>query len=468
MANNGYNGRDSRSVFNGVKIVEASAGSGKTYALSRAYLGLLLADPSENTLKSLLAITFTNKATYEMKERILELLKRTALDGFAKPEDKKDLLAYLKLQPAPAKDKSLAALDAIILNYNSFQVKTIDSFVNLLLSGCAYRLGLPADFRIKKDFEYYLEAALDLIIERAGTDNQLRAIFEDFLEQYLYAEDNKSWSPRMDILELAKDMFTQTTKHGMDFRVPGPPKELLSKKRKFIELVGELRKKLPEGTHKTFLKSLDNFLQYNKDTFSLDGMSTFFYKDDLPLNKGTTCGDATHKLWDQVRAILADIAMLESSRGYDHYLQIYDQIRKAFQVICRKESILFLPELNGQAVKIFNEEDFSIPELYYRLAARYRHILIDEFQDTSLLQWSNLSPLAEEALAGGGGLFLVGDAKQAIYRFRGGEAGLFTAVPANLSQFGLTTEKLARNFRSGKEIVSFVNAIFQSENLQAL
>ncbi len=176
--------------FTGVKIVEASAGSGKTYALSRAYLGLLLAEPTENTLKSLLAITFTNKATYEMKERILELLKRTALDGFAKPEDKKDLLAYLKLQPAPAKDKSLQALDTIILNYNSFQVKTIDSFVNLLLSGCAYRLGLPADFRIKKDFEYYLEAALDLIIERAGKDNQLRAIFEDFLEQYLYAEDN--------------------------------------------------------------------------------------------------------------------------------------------------------------------------------------------------------------------------------------------------------------------------------------
>ncbi|MBI5554982.1 MAG: UvrD-helicase domain-containing protein [Elusimicrobia bacterium] len=456
--------------FTGIKIVEASAGSGKTYALSRAYLGLLLADPTENTLKSLLAITFTNKATYEMKERILELLKRTALDGFVKPEDKKDLLAYLKLQPAPAKDKSLQALDTIILNYNSFQVKTIDSFVNLLLSGCAYRLGLPADFRIKKNFEYYLEAALDLIIERAGQDSQLRAIFEDFLEQYLYAEDNKSWSPRRDILDLAKDMFTQTTKHGMDFRVPehrnAPTLKL--RRTRFLELLRELKGKLPQGTHKTFLKSLDNFLQDNKDTFGLDGMSTFFYKDDLPLNKGVTCEDAIHKLWDQVRVILADIAMLESSRGYDHYLQIYDQIRKAFQAICRKESILFLPELNGQAVKIFSEEDFSIPELYYRLAARYRYILIDEFQDTSLLQWSNLSPLAEEALASGGGLFLVGDAKQAIYRFRGGEASLFTAVPENLSQFGLTTEKLARNFRSGREIVSFVNAIFQSENLQAL
>ncbi len=455
-------------TFTGVKIVEASAGSGKTYALSRAYLGLLLADPTENTLKSLLAITFTNKATYEMKERILELLKRTALDEFVKPEDKKDLLAYLKLQPALAKDKSLQALDTIILNYNSFQVKTIDSFVNLLLSGCAYRLGLPADFRIKKDFEYYLEAALDLIIERAGQDSQLREIFEDFLVQYLYAEDNKSWSPRLDILKLAKDMFTQNTKHGMDFRLPTLGKDLISKKKKFLELLRELKGKLPAGTHKTFLKSLDNFLQDNKDAFSLDGMSTFFYKDCLPLNKGVTCPEATHKLWDQIRAILADIAMVESSRGYDHYLLIYDQIRKAFQAICRKESILFLPELNGQAVKIFNEEDFSIPELYYRLAARYRYILIDEFQDTSLLQWSNLSPLAEEALAGGGGLFLVGDAKQAIYRFRGGEAGLFTAVPENLSQFGLTTEKLARNFRSGKEIVSFVNAIFQSENLQAL
>lgn len=454
--------------FTGVKIVEASAGAGKTYALSRAYLGLLLEQPTESNLKSLLAITFTNKATYEMKERILELLKRTALDEFAKSTDKKELLAYLNVKPALAQEKCLRALDTIIGNYTSFQVKTIDSFVNLLLSGCAYRLGLPADFRIKRDFEYYLEAALDLIIERAGQDSQVRKIFEIFLEQYLFTENNKSWSPRRDILSLAKEMFTQNTMHGMDFRLPDPTKDVISKKRKYLQLIRELRGQLPIGTHKTFLNSVDKFLQNNKDTFSLDGISAFFRRDELPLNGGVTCNEELHQLWQQIRAILADIALLESSKGYDHYLLIYDQIRKAFQAICRKESILFLPELNGQAVRIFNEEDFSIPELYYRLAARYRYMLIDEFQDTSLLQWANLSPLAEEALASGGGLFLVGDAKQAIYRFRGGEAGLFTAVPERLSHFGMDSEKLTRNFRSGKEIVSFVNAVFAAKNLQGV
>lgn len=444
--------------FTGVKIVEASAGAGKTYALSRAYLDLLLADPSENNLKSLLAITFTNKATYEMKGRILELLKKSALDKFENPA---------------VRNKSLQALDTIILNYNSFQVKTIDSFVNLLLSGCAYRLDLPADFHIKRDYEYYLEAALDLIIQQAGSDNHLRQIFDDFLMHYLFGENNKSWSPRRDILDLARDMFTQNTKHGMDFArldeaETRPADTLITKKKKFIEILGTLRSQLPDGTNKTFLKSLDNFRQNNKDTFSLDKMSDFFQRDDLPLNKGVAVPEKTHQMWQQLRAILADTALLESTRGYDHYLRIYEQIYQAFLTLCRKESILFLPELNGQAVRIFNAEDFSIPELYYRLAARYRYILVDEFQDTSVLQWANLSPLVDEALAGGGGLFLVGDAKQAIYRFRGGAAELFSNVPERLSHYGIKPEKLARNWRSGKEIVNFVNTVFTADNLHNL
>ncbi|MCX5708167.1 MAG: UvrD-helicase domain-containing protein [Candidatus Omnitrophica bacterium] len=148
-----------------VFIVEASAGSGKTYTLAKRYVSLLLdprLKPQDIPLSAILAITFTNKAAFEMKARILELLKKIALDKFTTVEEKQDILSAIGGNEKKLRQKAYLALDTLIRNYNFFQVQTIDSFINALLSGCAFKLNLSANFRIKNDYSQYLRYSLDL------------------------------------------------------------------------------------------------------------------------------------------------------------------------------------------------------------------------------------------------------------------------------------------------------------------
>src|SRR3989338_6435779 len=170
---------DSLDADKQIIVVEASAGSGKTYCLARRYLKLLLSASAktegsgwqpnsrshrqeEEALRSILAITFMNKAAVEMKERILELLKRLALDAFKEESDKKELLAYIGLSESACRAAALRALQEIIRRYDYFQVQTIDSFINALLLGCAFRLGLSANFNIRKDYNKYISSSLDM------------------------------------------------------------------------------------------------------------------------------------------------------------------------------------------------------------------------------------------------------------------------------------------------------------------
>jgi ATP-dependent exoDNAse (exonuclease V) beta subunit len=132
----------------------------------------------------------------------------------------------------------------------------------------------------------------------------------------------------------------------------------------------------------------------------------------------------------------------------------------------QKEDILFLEELNSRSRQLFGKGTISVPEIYYRIGSRFRHFLIDEFQDTSVLQWNNIFILAEEALSTGGTLFYVGDKKQAIYRFRGGETELFDGVRKELAHFSQKEDVLSCNYRSSKEIVEFNNRVFSVENLE--
>ena len=146
-----------------VHIVEASAGSGKTYALAKRYLGLLInpsLKPDQIPLETILAITFTNKAAAEMKERILEFLKKIALDKFSQPKEKADILASLAVEEGYARRKAFKIMDYLIRNYNFFGVQTIDSFINTILSGCAFKLDLTASFKTKKYYSHYISYIL--------------------------------------------------------------------------------------------------------------------------------------------------------------------------------------------------------------------------------------------------------------------------------------------------------------------
>ncbi|MDD5611194.1 MAG: UvrD-helicase domain-containing protein, partial [Candidatus Omnitrophica bacterium] len=450
---------------NQVLIVEASAGSGKTYELAKRYLQLLFSSrPSENPLENILAITFTNKAALEMKERIFENLKKIALDKVGPQQ--KDILDCLPLDKEAVRNNARLLMDEIIRNYNFFQVQTIDSFINSVISGCSFMLGLSSAFRIRHDFHDYMSASLDDLIDKAGRDKALMQTFQHFLRQYIFIENKTGWLPKQDVLATMLAMFGDFNTHTGDFAgYPVATTELAIKNKAVFKMIRDLAGHIPEGTNQTFQKGLLKLSAEDKKGFTLDELPEAFKLEKFPLNKGFILPQSTEKLWGRIHEGLKEICELEMYSLFNCYVDIFSATYKEFRRLSAKEDALFLEELNKQAQALFDEDRITVPELYYRLSLRLKHFLIDEFQDTSILQWMNLYPMIEEALSSGGTLFYVGDKKQAIFRFRGGEVGLFDGVKQRFGAYHVEPVILKKNFRSQKEIVEFNNAVFSAQNL---
>lgn len=455
-----------------ILVVEASAGSGKTYALARRYLKLLLnasAQQEEEALRSILAITFMNKAAVEMKERILELLKRLALDAFKEESHKKELLDYIGLDEKSCRDASFRAMQEIIRRYDYFQVQTIDSFINALLLGCAFRLGLSANFNIREDYNDYITSSLDMLLDLAAQEKEVKKLFLDFVWHYLSIENRGGWLAKNDILSVAKSLFSEFNRYGVPFYIhPVGDKEIIAKKKEIYRKIVEISKEIDcDGVNKTFVRGVKYFTEKNDDNFQLERLSSASWqKEEIPCNKGASVPGELNEDWNKLRAQTRELCEMEAYSLFNPYIQIFNKVFGFFLQQSQKEDILFLEELNSRARRLFGKGTISVPEIYYRIGSRFRHFLIDEFQDTSVLQWNNIFILAEEALSTGGTLFYVGDKKQAIYRFRGGEAELFDGVRKELGQFGQKEDVLGRNYRSSKEIVQFNNRVFSPENLK--
>jgi len=456
--------------FPQVLVVEASAGSGKTFALAKRYLKLLI-DPrlgqGKIPLASILAITFTNKATFEMKERILELLKRIALDSFSSPKEKQDILELLGLSQEQAKTAARDIVEQIIRHYNFFQVQTIDSFINALLLGSALNIERSASFKIKRDYQSYLTYCLDLLIDQASSDKETLKLFEDFLDHYLFVENRKGWFPKEDILGLMHSLFTLSNKFGGLFKgYPGKSSDIIKAKKKVYSLIEELSSQLPEGMNANTRRGILKFLDKNQDIFDLAQLPQGFSKPGPLMNKGSDYSGDFSKIWQKVHKQLVSLSELDAMVAYNPYIDLFGKLLGFFQVVSKKEDLLFLEELNWKARLLFDNQGFTVAEAYYRLAAHFKHYLIDEFQDTSVLQWRNLEPMIEDALSTGGSLFYVGDKKQAIYRFRGGEVRLFDQIKAEFSRYNVIPAQLTNNWRSQKEIIEFNNQVFSNDNLK--
>lgn len=465
------NSRESHFLeFPCVDVVEASAGSGKTHALAKRYIQLIMDSQlkhEEIPLKTILAITFTNKATIEMKQRILEFLKKLALDTFSDKEEKEDLFLSLPLAENKAKKVAHKIIENIISHYNFFQIQTIDSFINMLLSGCAFHLGLASNFQIKENYRTYLEYSLDKLIDKAQIDKEILKVFEDFLKYYLFVENKEGWFSKQDIFRLIESLYNYRGIYGENFRSPdSEAKDLLKKKQTIIDLIKKISDDIPEQSDGRFIKGLHSFLEKNKNSFNIKDLSQYFKREEFPMKKNMKTPEKIVQLWHNIRKNLREFCEWESYAVFKPYLEIFTLVLDEFQGLSSNDNVVFLQELNNHAHTLVNDEKFTVAELYYRIATRLRHYLIDEFQDTNRLQWKNIFPMVEEALSSGGSLFYVGDKKQAIYRFRGGDVSLFDSVQRNFQDFNLKPRSLVTNYRSEKEIVEFSNEIFSEENLK--
>ncbi|MBF0387083.1 MAG: UvrD-helicase domain-containing protein [Candidatus Omnitrophica bacterium] len=453
-----------------VFVCEASAGSGKTYALAERYVRLILYLSSKSSrppLHSILAITFTNKAAFEMKARIIRFLKELAL-GVMNSSEEARMIDGLGLDRQQVRVLAMRIMAGILRGYNYFQVQTIDRFINTLLVSSAFQIGLTSAFRIRDDAREYLELAVDELIDEAKSNGAVRKAFDDLLTSILLVEARSAWMPKEVVFETVHGLFKEFNTYARPFvRGAVTPGDILLAK---IQVVNEVRAfvdNMPSGIHKGVDKALRKFVANDRRAFLFkDGLSAYFASDAEDIPRFDLAG-AHLDQWQKIRTGFINAADLEVRHLYDPYIEVFERVREKLARACLKDDVLFLAELNSKA-RLIHEQGIVPEELYYRLSTRFEHYLFDEFQDTSLLQWENLRILPEDAIARGGSLFYVGDKKQAIFSFRGGDTTLFDDIRRQYSADGynLYTHALSESRRSHKAIVDFNNAVFSLDNLQ--
>ena len=472
-------------------IYDASAGSGKTYALVKEYLKIILSASKNDAYRNILAITFTNKAVHEMKSRIVGSLSEFTKEFPEIPNQKAqdlmlDLSIDLELSIPQIKTKAQSIIKHIIHNYAAFDISTIDKFTHKVIRAFAHDLNLPVTFEVTLDTENLLTEAVDALIAQAGEDAILTKLLIDFtLEK---ADDDKSWDISQEIFSTGKLVLNENNRE-----------EISQFQDKSIEDFGIIKTKLKNACEllaeesSILAKSIFSIIEQNgidQKSFSAghfpNHLTTIQLKkfnnankkyhefDDIKILKAAKDRDSIESVIPEFLSILELI--YKKYEKYDFYkaflknitpLSLLNTISNEFAKIQKEQNTLSISEFN--AIIHSEIQNQPAPFIYERLGERYRHFFIDEFQDTSEMQWQNLIPLIDNALSGEiegekGTLMIVGDPKQSIYRWRGGKAEQFIELSKDKNPFNNPDKKLftlGTNYRSYSEVVEFNNDFFK-------
>ncbi len=469
-------------------IYDASAGSGKTYALVKEYLKIILSSKQNDAYRNILAITFTNKAVHEMKSRIVGSLSEFTKDEpNAKALDlMNDLSIDLELSIIEIKIKSQQIIKHIIHNYAAFDISTIDKFTHKVIRAFAHDLGLPMTFEVSIDSENLLTEAVDAIIAEAGNDEVLTKLLIDFTMEK--TDDDKSWDISREILETGRLILNENNRNEIshfenkkieDFIVV---KTKLSNEVKVLEdenilfassalaLINNNGIDLKSFAYGTFPKHI----QFIIDKDNRANNYKFLEIDEVKVTSKAKDSNLIEGILPEILNFLSKI--YTNNEKKDFYkaflknitpLSLLNTISDKLKNIQQEQNILSIAEFNAL---IHNEiQNQPAPFIYERLGERYKHFFIDEFQDTSEMQWLNLIPLIDNATSSEingekGTLMIVGDPKQSIYRWRGGKAEQFIELSKEKNPFN-NPEKvvtpLYQNYRSYSKIIEFNNELFQ-------
>ena len=503
-----------------IRIYRASAGSGKTFTLAVEYITLLAINPM--AYQNILAVTFTNKATAEMKQRILGTLYGIAhgLDE-AEPYVEKIMKNLQAMRPMSCwqeepwrtelalanrdrlRTRAQEALANIIHDYSRFRIETIDSFFQSIVRELAGELELSAKLKVELDDSKVLSEAIDQIIEELKEgSSEFRTIIA-FIEEKI--RENHSWQVEDTVKTFGQNIFKEKYLiHGEDVRQKITDskalyryRELLNKlieeKRQAVILQAETLKTAYDNlgmTEKDSSQKIVTFIQkvcdYNVTKPSGQKRGTFSetieaYTTDATLWLKKTSkrkDDFLPRIESQLMPMLA-----ETFRLNDEYVRHLNSVSAVSQHLY---SLMLLNEIS-RTVKSQSEEagrfllsetahflrdvmhGEDIPFIYEKTGAVINHIMIDEFQDTSTLQWGNFKPLIQNSLSSGGSCLIVGDVKQSIYRFRNSDWQILNNLEHDTDLEGQTEQIPASfNYRSSRRIVEFCGAFFRKtvEQLQ--
>ena len=483
-------------------IYDASAGSGKTYALVKEYLKIILVAKKNDAYRNILAITFTNKAVHEMKSRIVGSLSEFAKDEPSpKAQDlMNDLVNGVRKIDIPEewdeepiglsiiqiKTKSQQIIKHIIHNYAAFDISTIDKFTHKVIRAFAHDLGLPMTFEVTLDTENLLVEAVDAIIAQAGEDETLTKLLVDFTMEK--TDDDKSWDISREILDTGRLVLNENNRNEITHFQDKSIAEFVEIKAKLTETCQVLEKEtvtLAEEALSLIDKNGIDVKSFSGAYFPKHLVSiqegkfnpknkTYHEFDDIKINKTAKDRAIIENLIPELLQILALIYKTFEKRDfYKAFLKnitplsLLNTVSNELKKIQEEQNILSITEFNALIHREIQNQ--PAPFIYERLGERYRHFFIDEFQDTSEMQWQNLIPLIDNATSSEidgekGTLMIVGDPKQSIYRWRGGKAEQFIDLSKDQNPFNNPEKKLRqldKNYRSYSEVIEFNNDFFQ-------
>ncbi len=527
-------------------IYKSSAGSGKTYTLVREYIRLLINAPFE--YKNILAITFTNKATSEMKTRIVKSLARIADEDVSPEEEslKKELVEHFDSRLKVEKNAALA-LSLILHNYTEFSVSTIDSFFQKILRSFSRELRVPIRYELEMNSDLVLDQIIAQLMMEIGKVDGLTKWLVDLA--FTQMEDDRGWKISAPIKDLGKQIFREyvweqlkTSEHEELEKIKtaheekasaeveekekekdeGAEEKRLTQKEKEAQQAAARKAILDAIREERYKKLQDVILQMRKmkrafeadlkqasaDAYGLiehhglkasdfqSGTFNFFdniVKQELDWSKKKrvlSLIDGNMDVWATKSSRKREFILEVARNGlHDHFMKTVNYIKEnlkdyqSAKAVLRnihlygllndlkdklrdhrtEQRLLLISDTNNLLRSVIADGD--APFVYEKVGLLYKHILLDEFQDTSVYQWQNLLPLVEDTLGNGDHTLVVGDAKQSIYRFRGGDMELLlSGVQNDLALFKEQSEvlDLDSNYRSREHIVRFNNAFFAS------
>lgn len=476
-----------------LKILQASAGSGKTFSLTAHYLTLLLS--GETKYREILAVTFTNKATEEMKSRIMEVLK-----GFATgDEGVKDyralvLKAHPDLDAAALQQRSERIYKRILHDYSRFSVSTIDGFVQKVIRGFAFELGLDSGYALEMNFEKVKNELADKLDQQLDTNpNLLKWIIDLALDRI---SNNISWNYRTELTDLAGEIFKeryqpfdqamQTLAQTGDLNAlfGSFGKETKKQISSFEEMVSQLSAKAMElfessGHNPDHLKGksrspLNNLKKIAAgDLDKVDSLTRLIDEPDEWFKPGSD-----NSLYDSLNPIIRELntsyidklpeyILAQAFNKNLYYLRLMQEMAVLLKTYREESGNLLISDAQNLLKGITGDDDDNPAFIWEKTGSRYRHFLFDEFQDTSANQWGNFKPLLKNAMAEANGKLIdhliVGDVKQSIYRWRNGDWNiLHQQAKKDIGVTYVVDASLEENYRSTENIITFNNTLFKA------
>lgn len=482
-------------------VYKASAGSGKTFTLASEYITLVVKNPQD--YRSILAVTFTNKATQEMKTRILSQLYGIAHSLPDSEAYYEQVRMKTGFSEQTIRENAAKALSLLTHHYNDFRVQTIDAFFQSVLRNLARELNLTANLRVDLNDEQVEAQAVDELINSLEEGEEVLNWIRDYIDKNI--EDDKGWNVISQIKDFGKNIFKdfyKDHKTELDNR--------FSNKSFFNGFITDLRKRrtrilnrLNEHAKQMYQKIRDANLD-NPNLFN--GKTKGLLPHIIKLTKGTPSNDATPQYvqscidsaekWpaskcpaEEKAAIIelasaslcSDLKILNEYRINDwreyqscnltlkhlSQLRLLHAISEAVDEINKDTNRFMLS--NTQSLLCTLMKDSDTPFVFEKMGAYLKHIMIDEFQDTSTIQWNNFRKLLDNCMAQvDSHNLIVGDVKQSIYRWRQGDWKLLNNIEHEFTKEQIKIEPLDTNYRSEENIIRFNNTFFKQAVLQTV